>query len=97
VVAEDQAVRLPGIKAVDGDQRRAVVTRLGIPRDNDRIGDVREARRRVDDVRAIAGDVESNGVGARMGVGVQDGLAQRPGPGVVDMCLTTYALRGIRV
>ena len=55
---------------------------LGVAVDRHGLGDRGKRRRRRDGVRPRADDVEGDRVGARIGVGVQDRLAEGPGPGV---------------
>ena len=55
---------------------------LGVAVDRHGFGDRGKRRRRRDGVRPRADDVEGDRVGARIGVGIEDRLAEGPGPGV---------------
>ena len=74
---ERQARHRTGAAAVEHDKRRSSVARLGPAIDRDGAGEGWQRRRQVDRVRTGAAEIERDRVGARIGIGVDDRLAQR--------------------
>src|SRR5262249_51567383 len=83
--ADLQALRVrPGVQAVEHDHRVAAtyVARLAAAVDVHLVGDRRQGRARVKDLRPRRLDVELDDVGAGVLVGVEDRLAERTRAGV---------------
>ena len=78
-----QAVAAAGLAAAQLDQRRAGITRLREPVDQDRARDRGQGREGRDRLHALARDVEVDRVRlAGRGVGIEDRLPQRPSAAV---------------